>query len=117
MLYRRANHYQRWERAEIEYRADEAEFKRKFHDEIDTDSSGYLEREEIALLLDPYHNSHAIAEAYRLVLGADDDMDHELTKEEITNHADLFASSWFVEYGVRPRDDEVLESSSYHSSH
>ena len=65
-----------------EHRAEKKELNREFHDVYDANNDGVLSLEEVTELFSPSQHTHAISEAYELMMAADENGDHELSKEE-----------------------------------
>lgn len=60
-----------------------------FHEYLDRNKDGKLDRDELKEWIIPKYNKHE-AEAYRLLTHADEDKDGELSKDEISTHFQHF---------------------------
>lgn len=92
----------------FDFRAEEQELRRVFRSELDRDGNTLLDAHELALLLDPLHHFHAVAEAYRLVAESDDNGDHELSLAELLKHGEKYVASRMFNFSERSHA-EVLE--------
>jgi len=73
--------------------------KDRFDSELDKNGDNSLNKEEILAWIIPSNEEIATDEVDHLFSGADDDMDENLTFEEVLNNHDLFVGSEATDYG------------------
>ncbi len=73
--------------------------KDRFDSELDKDGDGKLDKVEILMWMVPSNEDMARDEASHLFAGADDDVDGELSFDEVVDHHDLFVGSEATDYG------------------
>ncbi|KAF0288479.1 Reticulocalbin-2 [Amphibalanus amphitrite] len=73
--------------------------KDKFDNDYDKDRDGRLNRDEILGWVLPSNNEIADDEVDHLFSSADDDMDEQLSFEEVLDHHDVFVGSEATDYG------------------
>jgi len=83
------DHSLEWVRAE----------KERFDADLDKDKDGKMNREEILAWMIPSNEDMAEEEVKHLFAGSDDDVDGQLTFDEVLNHHDVFVGSEATDYG------------------
>eukprot|EP00037_Helgoeca_nana_P027832 m.322676 g.322676 ORF g.322676 m.322676 type:complete len:387 (+) comp27611_c0_seq13:457-1617(+) len=88
-----------------DFRAEQEEWSREFREEFDRNQDGVLNLGEVQALLSPEHTAHGIAEGYKLVLQADTNGDHELSRDELTTAYSAFKDSTLLSFGAHAAAD------------
>lgn len=79
--------------------------RKEFHEIMDRNQNGFVDRDELKKYLDPTNPIQAKLEADSLISMMDDDKTGDLSVDEILKHSDLFISSKLVNFAANVHDE------------